>query len=77
MKDLWLGGYKKDGEWIWKGKVEDTPVTLFDWIPTGPNQNGKSGYCIESVGNRIAAISGWNDTNCKNVNGFICERDMK
>ena len=75
----WIGGYKKDGKWYWKGKIVDTPLTAADWVPQHePNNSGGHEDCLQLYGLSSTREHDfrWNDLSCSNQLPFICETDQ-
>ncbi|KAF6033443.1 hypothetical protein EB796_008249 [Bugula neritina] len=74
----WLGGYLKDGVWLWHGRIADSAITNTDWSPGEPNnQDGLEG-CVEVYGGDVtlSAQFRWNDLNCNDLLGYICEKEI-
>jgi len=81
---VWIGGYRKSKtlhEWLWNGKIADKAITLTDWAPKEPNNNGGDERCIELYGYNskvdIKDAYRWNDKECDSLRPFICERDYE
>ena len=72
---LLIGGYKKNDAWFWKGKLTDTPITNFKWIPGQPDELPVPENCLELAN---LEVNNWNDIPCDDgfKAGFICEKDF-
>ncbi|XP_067936824.1 perlucin-like [Watersipora subatra] len=70
----WVGGFKEDGVWKWKGKNENTTMTIKHWAPGEPNNLGGRENCLELRGSNQQYA--WNDLQCKELLPFICERNQ-
>lgn len=80
MSGSWIGGYKKDGKWVWTGG-NDKPMTVTDWGYGEPS--GRSGEnCVElySFEDGRDARDKWykyNDLYCGVTRSYICEKSFK
>jgi len=68
----WIGGYKKNGQWLWHGRITDSTIVATDWAPSEPNNANGNEDCIETYGSGHV----WNDLACHEPRGFICEKDL-
>lgn len=81
QSDMWIGGYKKAGVWVWKGEVVDAPILIADWASGQPDNHGDSQGCVRLVGDYSGYPSAtwwfrFDDSSCAITRGFICERMM-
>ncbi|XP_066304553.1 uncharacterized protein [Branchiostoma lanceolatum] len=69
MATMWIGAHDQttEGGWSW---VDGSPFNFLNWGGGEPNNAGNGGEdCTE-----IAVTTGnWNDLNCDNLRGYICE----
>ena len=77
----WIGGYKKDGAWYWKGDVEDYPVTAADWAKGQPDNCCGGQNCLALFGDSDprqppTAWYRFDDDHCNDAWPFICEKPM-
>lgn len=75
----WVGGYKKEGHWVWKGEVSDSAILHTEWRQGEPNNLAGKEACLELFGTRDIGTESfqWNDLNCAYRLNFICERHQK
>lgn len=84
---MWIGGYKKNGVWLWKGELADSPVLIFDWGEHQPDDNGAglqnclSLFGINHPSPRLnSPTKGWfhfDDTRCEYYKmQYICEKNI-
>lgn len=79
---MWVGGHLKDGKWLWKGEVADSPMLVADWGPGQPDNSGGKQNCLRLLGTlgdaRFEALKSWfrfDDIACaENKLYFICEK---
>ena len=73
----WLGGYKTDRGWEWKGEITSSPMIITNWAFGEPNGASGDEDCLMSHGwNPNDAYSyRWNDDKCRNKRPYICERN--
>ncbi|TMW42592.1 hypothetical protein DOY81_012329 [Sarcophaga bullata] len=64
---FWLDGYKKNGEWIWKGRGEK--IEKFFWHQGEPNNKSGKENCL----NTWDYDFDWNDNDCEKSFYFICD----
>ena len=80
-ESYWIGGYQKDGEWLWAGDIVDYPMLVFDWSDNNPDNarypEGSPGSqdCVSQY--PASAHFTWDDNSCTNKLRFICEKDLK
>lgn len=78
---VWIGGYRKSKNWLWKGRIADKAITLTDWAPKEPNNDDGDEKCIMLYGYNskidIKDAYRWNDKECDFKLPFICERDYE
>ena len=81
----WIGGYKKDGRWMWKGEVTDWPMLLPDWAKGEPNNHNGYGLeesCVDLMGAEAdkSPHDIWyrfNDESCTLTINYICEKSKE
>ncbi|XP_077976842.1 C-type mannose receptor 2-like [Glandiceps talaboti] len=68
--DIWIGlnDLKEEGKWKWE---DGSQVTYSNWIPTEPNSLGNED-CAQI---RKEHDDKWNDIDCSNKYGYICEKE--
>lgn len=77
---FWIGGYKKDGIWMWKGDLADSPMLVSDWAVGEPNMDGGKQECLQLFGEESSdgtPDSHWyrfDDESCGIAREFICEK---
>lgn len=80
-ESYWIGGYQKDGKWLWVGKIVDYPMLVFDWSDRNPDNAGNpegspgSQDCVSQYAAHVHFA--WDDNSCDTILPFICERDMQ
>ena len=76
---LWLGGYRVDNKWMWKGKLADTPIGITDWAGTEP-QDIPAENCLAMFGDEkewpATHWFRWLNIACDYKYGYICEKSM-
>ncbi|XP_067936822.1 C-type lectin 1-like [Watersipora subatra] len=72
--DYWIGGFKKDGVWKWKGKYNDSTMTIQHWAPGEPNNRDGHENCLELCPSDLHYT--WNDSPCEILLSFICEKNQ-
>lgn len=82
--DAWVGGFKNDGKWFWKGDIADTSMIVPDWADGEPTNSGGREDCVALFGGKSDAAkyakSHWfkfNDIACDTDLGYICEMSYK
>ncbi|CAG9837404.1 unnamed protein product [Diabrotica balteata] len=70
--EFWSSGSRiaNDDDWIWL--TTGWPIKVFNWGDGEPNNKGKKERCI-SLYYRHYQNGWWNDENCDNELGVICE----
>lgn len=76
---VWIGGYKRNNRWFWRGQLTDTPVTITDWATYAPDNGGDGNEnCLELFGVYSQGDEGrnyrWNDLSCNAKRGYICNK---
>ncbi|XP_055682797.1 perlucin-like protein [Lutzomyia longipalpis] len=67
--DVWIGGYKKNGIWLWTG--DGQPMNYTNWSAGEPNS-------LENDNEDCVHLTSWdkgkwNDVRCSDRNFYICE----
>ena len=82
--ETWIGGYRKDGMWYWKGDIADTPILAADWGKGQPEAEYGVQDCVALFGDSesysICPPSDWyrfDNTQCTTPWPFICEKSIK
>ena len=82
--ETWIGGYRKDGMWYWKGDIADTPILAADWGKGQPDTEYGVQDCVALFGDSesysIRQPSDWyrfDNTQCTTPWPFICEKSLK
>lgn len=73
-----IGGYLKDGTWLWKGELADSPMLYFDWGVGEPSGNGPC-LLLFGDGSKFNPVTQWfkfDDINCDYKAAFICEKQQ-
>ncbi|KAF6036471.1 hypothetical protein EB796_005230 [Bugula neritina] len=78
---FWIGGYKKNDQWLWKGRIADTLITHSDW---SVNMPGKTGDCMVMFGDGssgwlkdpVTMWFKWATGDCSAKFNFICEKSI-
>ena len=61
---------REEGSWVW----EDGALLEFDnWALNEPNDNGIEDCAVMVVASTARALGVWDDRNCGNAYGFVCE----
>lgn len=70
-----IGGYLKDGKWLWKGDLEEYPIMFTDWATGEPSGTGP---CLTLFGDNYGdPFHQWfrfDDGHCDFKTHFICEK---
>ena len=69
----WIGGYKVDDSWYWKGDKVDTPITTADWAPGHPD-DVKNNTCLGLFHETQSGAFEFGDNDCDFAAGYICEK---
>lgn len=84
-KDMWIGGYKKDGKWLWKGDISDSAIVITDWAKYQPDNWQGNQNCLRLWGSEISESfhndpkNIWyrfDDAECDMSMPFICEKHI-
>ncbi|KAF6036472.1 MRC1 [Bugula neritina] len=81
---LWMGGYKKNGQWLWKERFTDSAIDHNDWgkdqpYPDPANNcllmfgDGSEGWKLDPVEQWFR----WAAGNCNAKLGFICQKEIE
>lgn len=72
---MFIGGYLRDGKWLWKDELTDSPIMYMDWGIGAPSGNGPC--MILFGGEQPNPITQWfrfDDIYCHYKAHFICEK---
>lgn len=74
---FWIGGYRKDGKWWWKGDLTDFPMVVTDWAKGQPDsaaQNCVSLFPAITSGDAATVWFRFDNDECTDSWDFICEK---
>ncbi|XP_063416493.1 perlucin-like protein [Mytilus trossulus] len=71
---VWIGlnDIENEGQWRWIS--DNSPLNYTNWLsaePNGGTEENCANYCKNYCGK---TFYGWNDTRCKMLLGYVCER---
>ncbi|XP_052084512.1 perlucin-like [Mytilus californianus] len=72
LKSMWIGANdrSREGRWLWES--DRSSLAFSDWYPRQPDDGSRSEDCAHLYSGFSYR---WNDDQCWNRAGYICERD--
>lgn len=74
---MWIGGVKKNGTWVWQTRNGDKPISAAaDWAMGEPNNSGLKENCLQLFPQRQIQPEKshrFNDKMCTHKIGYVCQ----
>lgn len=76
---LYIGGYRENGKWLWKGDLTNSAVTASDWGGDEPHDTANENCMALFGGDEVHPASWWFrwlNIACDAKLGYVCEKNL-